>query len=383
MNQTKFEKQKSEYQKSQEDVKNTLIDLEEKLIESDKFHQKVIAKTNAAIKIKMLEKKSNFKNHYYLKKVAARKRLTISMAGETLGKVIINRVLNGIFIAIMAIIILFPLYWMVITSFKTFEHVNPTFNETLWPREWSIEAYRTMFDYMTTSGKATVPVSRFLFNSFLVSSLSSGTQIIVSLIGGFALFNWKTKLNPFFMIIMFSLMMIPGESLLLGKYIFAINLGWENNILALIIPFIGNAFTIYLISNAFLALSPDLKRAAKIDGLSTFSYFIRIAIPGIASTIATSTIIAFISSWNSTLWPITIISLDSEIATIPMMLYGMINITGEAIKDFVEVPFAYDPINMKMAASVISILPIFIVFVVFNKWIIKGLTKRSVGGGKG
>ncbi|WP_026389560.1 carbohydrate ABC transporter permease [[Acholeplasma] multilocale] len=383
MNQSKFDLQKQQFENDQIAINDIVKEADEKLLDIDNKFHRLFIKMGTSINIKFKTKISKLTNNYYLRKVEARKRITVSMAGETLGKRIVNKTINGFFIFIMAIIILFPLYWMVITSFKTFADVNPTLNETLWPKHWSLEAYTTMFTYMTESGKASIPVSRFLTNSFSVAGLSAITQMTVSLIGGFALYNWKTKLNPFFMVIMFSLMMIPGESLLLGKYIFAIDLGWENSMLALIVPFIGNAFTIYLISNAFSSLSPDLKRAAKVDGLSTFSFFIRIAIPGIASTIATSMIIAFIQSWNSVLWPITIMDQDSTMATIPMMLYGMINITGEAIKDFVEVPFAYDPINMKMAASVISILPIFIVFVVFNKWIIKGLTSRNGGGGKG
>jgi len=323
-----------------------------------------------------LKTRNYFMDKPYLRGVAKKKRFTLMMAGESFWKSFTRRFFQGLFLFIMAVIIIFPFYWMLMTSFKPFSDVSPTLKETLWPKHWSLEAYQELFKYVDQGGVTqSISIGRYFWNTIYIAFLSTLCQMIVSLFGGFAIFNWKTKFNTFFMVLMFALIMVPGEALLLGRYIFAIRLGWKDTVLALIVPYIGNVYTIYLLSNAFETTGKDLKKASKVDGLSTFKYFYKIAIPAIKSTIITSMIISFIEGWNSTLWPVMIMKDGSQHATIPMLLYGIINITGGDISR--DLSTLQNPVNFKMAASVLSILPIVIIFIIFNKPIIKGISNRG------
>lgn len=318
----------------------------------------------------------------YLKAVERKKRFTLSMVGEVWWKKAISKTFQYLFLAIILFVIIFPFYWMITTSFKPFSDVDPTVKETFWPKHWTVDAYKKLFQYVSASGQTEhVSVGLFFGNSIYIALISTICEMVVSLLGGFAIYNWKTKFNKAFMIFMFALIMVPGEAMLLGRFIFAIQLGWKDSVFALVVPFIGNVYTVYLFSSAFSAMSPDLKKAAKIDGLSTFKFFWKIAIPAIKSAIVTSIIISFISAWNSTLWPVMIMTNNSKHATIPMLLYGMLSITGADISQ--DLASIQNPINFKMAASVISIVPILAIFIVFNRPIIKGLTSKSLNGAKG
>jgi len=376
MVQEKFETLQTNYLKREAQIQQTREKCEEEKIQTSNFVGIFISIKYFFI-LWALKLNAKVRNRRYLKKVEQKKRFTLTLAGESFWKKFWVKLGQGIFLFIMVIIIIFPFYWMLMTSFKPFDDVQPTLKETLWPKHWSLEAYQELFKYVDSGGATqTIKIGRYFWNTIYISFLSTITQTAVSLLGGFAIFNWKTKLNPIFMGIMFSLIMIPGEAMLLGRFIFAVQLGWRDNILALIVPYIGNVYTIYLMSNAFSVTGKDLKKASKVDGLSTFKYFYKIAVPAIKSTIVTTMIISFIEGWNSTLWPVMIMKDGSQHATIPMLLYGIINITGGDI-DPIRLSGLQNPVNFKMAASVLSILPIVLVFIIFNKPIIRGISNRG------
>ncbi|AAT75382.1 sn-glycerol-3-phosphate ABC transporter permease component [Mesoplasma florum L1] len=354
---------------------------ESKIVVEANFFKRIWLKFCLSLFLFWNKKHFKIKHAFYIRSVNKRKDKTIKMAGDVWYRRIGSNLSNYTVLIIMLIAMIFPFYWMLITSFKPYSEVDTGVMESLWPKHWTLQAYKDMFTFVNNSGgRESIPFSRFFFNSLFIALVSTLVQLSVSVIGGFAIYNWRTKFNSLFMIIMFSIMMVPGEAMLLGRYWIAVQMQWRDTLFALIVPFIGNVFTIYLMSNAFYGLNRDLKRAAKVDGLSSFQYFMKIALPAVSATILTSFIISFIESWNSVLWPITVIDNQSgQWRTIPMLLYSLMNVSGMTSEEF---PIA-DPINVKMAASILAILPMIIVFIVFNKWIINGLTKRSVGGTKG
>ncbi|WP_339022874.1 carbohydrate ABC transporter permease [Spiroplasma endosymbiont of Crioceris asparagi] len=318
----------------------------------------------------------NFLSRNLNREIERKKLITLSLAGENIWIKWFKKLIQATTLLFFSILLIFPFYWMLMSSFKHPDDINPTFNETLWPKHWTLNAYKELFNYVNGDGqRSSISIKTFLLNSFYISGISTFFQVIISLIGGFAIYNWKTKFNKIFLMIMFSLLMIPGEALMIGRYIFIVSLGWNNMMIALIAPFVANVYTIYLMSNAFSTLPKDLKNACKIDGLSTFKYFFKIAIPSIKSTIVTSVIISFIEGWNSTLWPVTVIRADGQSSTIPMLLYQIISLTGVDLSD--EYHSLIDPYNVKMAGCVITIMPMIIIFIVFNKWIIKGVSNRK------
>ncbi|ATQ35189.1 sn-glycerol-3-phosphate ABC transporter permease [Mesoplasma entomophilum] len=377
-NKSKRTIQKEKYENDLLNIEIKRNEKEQKIIITRSWFKRLWMNLMLSCFLKVSIKKVKINHFFYLRHVKRVKNKTLKMSGDVWYKRIWTNVSGYTFLFIMLIVMLFPFYWMIITSFKDYSEIDSGVKETLWPKHWTLTAYKDMFTYLDSNNQTkSIPFYRFFTNSLFIALMSTGFSLIVSVIAGFAIYNWRTKFNYVFMIIMFSIMMVPGEALILGRYWIAVKMQWKNNLLALVVPFIGNVFTIYLMSNAFYGLNRDLKRAAKIDGLSSFQYFVKIALPAVSATILTSFIISFIESWNSVLWPITIMDQDSNWRTIPMMLYALMNLTGDVNPEIFK---AQDPINVKMAASIMAILPMIIVFIVFNKWIINGLTKRDVGG---
>ncbi|ATZ17627.1 carbohydrate ABC transporter permease [Mesoplasma melaleucae] len=352
----------------------------EKAIYERNFFKKVSSNMKFNITLKMINIKFQLRNRIYLNHVKKTAKKTLTLSSDSLLKKAASKFLNAIVLLIVGIIILCPFYWMIITSFKTYPEVAPGIDQTIWPKVWSLQAYKDTLKVVKNMADLNdLNISRFFINSVVVALLSTLLQLFVSLLGGFAIYNWKTRFNSVFLIIIFSIMMVPGEALLMGRFVLISRMGWANTGLALIVPFIGNVFTIYLVANAFSALGSDLRKASKIDGLSNFQYFFKIATPAISATLVTAFITGLITSWNSILWPITIIDQNGTWTTIPMLLYKFLNITGQEVGN--NAP--NDPINVKMAACLICILPMIVLFVVFNRPIINGLTKRNSGGNKG
>ncbi|ASZ08787.1 hypothetical protein CK556_00190 [Mesoplasma chauliocola] len=381
---SKISNQKEKYEQHLNKFETKILEKEEKIVLSETFWITFILKVNLFFFKKYQPKMIYIFNWRYIRRTGKIKRKTLKMAGDVWYKNIVSGSVNWFVLILMFIVMIFPFYWMLVTSFKSNAEIDPSaqqsFFKMLWPESWNLSVYREMLDFISlTSSNQDVTFTRLFVNSFFIATISTLVQLGVSIVGGFAIYNWRTKFNSVFMIIMFSIMMVPGEAMLLGRYTIMIQMGWGNTLAALIVPFIGNVFTMYLMSNAFYSLNKDLKRAAKMDGLNSMQYFLKIALPAISATIITSFIISFIESWNSVLWPVTIMRDDTPWKTIPMMLYRMMQVSG--IEP--EIAIGYNPINMKMAASFLAILPMIIMFIVFNKWIINGLSKRGSSGSKG
>ncbi|AGY41091.1 binding-protein-dependent transport systems inner membrane component [Mesoplasma florum W37] len=375
----RFIKRKNNYKKDEEKLTQIITKYDQVSIYWSGFFKKNFIKFYLSIFIYIFKKYLNIKNRKYLKTIESRSKKTLKLAGDFWYKRIFLNLSTYSAILIMFIFLLFPFYWMLMTSFKPYSEVKPNILESLWPKEWSLQAYKDMFKYINAEGNQdSISIPRFFFNSLFVASISTILQLVVSVLAGFAIYNWRTKLNPLLLIIIFSIMMVPAESLLLGRYWITVQMQWKDTLMALIVPFIGNVFTIYLMSNAFYDLSKDLKRASKVDGLNTFQYFLKIAIPAVSGAIITAGIISFIDSWNAVLWPITVMDKDSgQWRTIPMLLYSIMYsngiIPGEQL----------NPNNIKMAACIISILPMVVIFLLFQKWIIRGLSRQGSNGSKG
>lgn len=375
----KFEKRKTKYEQALTRQKQYCSKNQKRILAQKNMFLKMYYQITFVFLNYAYKKIIKIKHRKYLKQVTKRNRKTLKLAGDFWYKKIFLNISTYSAIFLMFIFLIFPFYWMLITSFKPYSEVKPDFLESLWPKEWSLEAYKDMFKYINADGdQDSISIPRFFFNSLLVASISTILQLIVSVLAGFAIYNWRTKLNPLLLMIIFSIMMIPAESLLLGRYWIAVQMQWKDTLIALIVPFIGNVFTIYLMSNAFYDLNTDLKKATKIDGLNTFQYFLKIAIPAVSGAILTAGIISFIDSWNAVLWPITIMDKDSgQWRTIPMLLYSIMYsegiIPGEQL----------NPNNIKMAASIISIVPMVVIFLLFQKWIIKGFSKQGLSVNKG
>ncbi|AOG60860.1 sugar ABC transporter permease [Spiroplasma helicoides] len=321
------------------------------------------------------KKKNKIVNYKYNKLLEKQILFTNTMAGETFWKKFTRKSIQGTFLFFMAVIIIFPFYWMILTSVRGLDEFDPLSPTSFFPNSLTWDAYEKLFEYVGgSSSMFKVTMQRFFINSILISFATTILQLLVSVVAGFGLANWKTKPQGVILIVMFATVMVPGEAMIIGQYIYIVQLGLKNTFWSLVVPFISNVFSIYLMANAFSNVGRSVKSAAKVDGLSTFKYFWKVALPSVRSTIVTSFIISLISSWNAVLWPTMVLGSNSEWVTLPMLLWNLMSVQGGIPGDLLE-NYARDPQNLKMAGAVASILPMIIIFVFANKLIIKGISR--------
>ncbi len=313
------------------------------------------------------QQKQNFFTRKWLKYRHQKvKQRTMQMAGDKRITKNINIMWRTIFLIVMVIVVAFPFYWMLITSFKTDGELDPTKVPTIWPRIWTIASYQDLL------GSNSLNVGRFIFNSFLVAFLSTILKLVICSIAAFALSYYNSRFREFFFVIMLATMMIPGEAIIIGQLIFVLQVNWDESLAALVIPFVASVFTIYMLRQAFESIPQSIYNTAKVDGASTFKIFFTIALPLIKPTLWKSGIISFIASWNSVLWPTIVLDADSRWATIPMLLWQLTKITGN---DQLNTTTLMDPQNLKMAGAIMTIAPMFILDIIAKKHSIKGITR--------
>jgi len=271
-------------------------------------------------------------------------------------KIILDILSYSILIA-GSLMMLAPFLWMISTSLKT---ADATF---VMPPKW-IPDNITFINYKNVINS--FPMFRFLFNSIFISvTITLGQLLICSMAAYvFARIEFKGR-NALFLIYLGTLM-IPSQATLTPQYILMNYLGWVNTYKALILPGMFSAFGTFLMRQYFLTIPRSLEEAAFIDGASHLRVFFKIIMPLSKPGLATLTITSFMESWNSFLWPLIITSDDKHI-TLPLALTRM---QGRWHTDY----------NLLMAGTLITVIPILIVYLLAQKQFIKGITMTGIKG---
>ena len=273
---------------------------------------------------------------------------------------IVSKVLVYIFLVLVAISVVFPFYWMVITSLKTDYEYNQLVPTVYVTYGFDFENYAQA-----------IQVGNFLRNlgnTLLVAVVSTllSTVIIVLAAFAFARLEFKGK-NTLFMALL-ATMMVPGELFTITNYATVSNLGWTNSLTALIVPFLVSVFYIYLLRNTFKQIPDSLYYAAKVDGTSDLKYLVKVMLPMSSSTIISIVILKIMGSWNAYIWP-RLVNKNEEWRLISNWLTnGFVDEQG-----LVNYP-------MKMAGVVIVSLPLLIMFILFRKYIMRGVSKSGIKG---
>ena len=272
----------------------------------------------------------------------------------------IGRALIYLFLVIWAILVLFPFYWMLLTSVKT----QAAFNSEIVPSFWT--PHPTIENY--TSAFTTVPLGRYFLNTviFTVATTALMMLVIVPAAFGFARLEFKGK-NAVFALFL-SLMMIPTELVIITNYVTIVNWNMRNTYLGLILPSVTSIFYIYLLKENFESIPNELYSAAKVDGTSDLKYLLKVMIPIAQPTIVTIVILKVIECWNSYVWP-RLITYDQN--------YFLVS---NGIQQIRESGFGRDNVPAMMAAVVVISLPLIALFLVFRKKIMAGVSR---GGTKG
>lgn len=322
----------------------------------------------------LVEKKTytDFSNEHIDKKIV----LSIAEAGKTVESIqkaekvgrIISTIFTYIFIVALAIIIIFPFYWMIITSLKQNEEINSTV-QTFFPNivMWTnyIYVFQT-FDFGT-----------YMINTIVVGAFSTLGTLITTILGAFAFARLKFKGRDALFAIFLMTMMIPGEMMVISNYITVAAFGWIGSgqtlveaYAAMIVPFWISVFYIYLLRQNFKQIPNELYLAAKVDGKSDWNYLWKVMVPLAAPTLISITILKFMGTWNSYVWP-NLVTNDVSYRLISNGLRG---------SSFQDLEAGRTEYGYQMAATVIVTVPLFLLFVFFRKYIMKGVGRAGIKG---
>ncbi len=275
-------------------------------------------------------------------------------------KNIILKVLVYIFLIIWAIVVLFPFYWMILTSLKSYSAYNGEYIPKFFTLSPTLENYFEAF--------SSVPLARYFLNTLIFTLITTALMLIVVVLAAFAFARLNFKGKDFTFTAFLSLMMIPSELVIITNFVTITNLGLRNTFTGLILPSVTSVFYIYLLKENFEQIPDSLYKAAKVDGTSDLKYLFKVMIPICKPTIVTVVILKVIECWNAYVWPRLIT--DNE----------MYYLVSNGIQTIRESGFGRENIPAMMAAVVLISIPLIILFLVFHKKIMEGVSR---GGTKG
>lgn len=274
-------------------------------------------------------------------------------------KAVLNAVIY-IFLGLWAIMVLFPFYWMLLTSVKSYasynaEHIPQFF--TLTP---TLQNYADAF--------TAVPLAQYFINTIIFTVATTALMLVVIVPAAFAFARLEFRGKNLLFTLFLSLMMIPNELVIITNFQTITNWDMRNTFLGLILPSVTSIFYIYLLKENFAQIPDELYYAAKVDGTSDFKYLWRVMLPISRPTIVTITILKVIECWNSYVWPRLIT--DDE-------AYYLVS---NGIQEIRENGFGRENIPAMMAAVVVISVPLIVLFLVFRNKIMEGVAR---GGTKG
>lgn len=271
-----------------------------------------------------------------------------------------STIIKYFFLILWALAVLFPFYWMILTSFKSYGAYNGEYIPKLFVVNPTIENYVNAF--------TAVPLAKYLLNTLIFTVSTTAIMCIVTILAAFAFSRLEFKGKNLLFTLFLSLMMIPNELVIITNYVTITDLNLRNTFLGLILPSVSSIFNIYLLKENFESIPDELYKAAKVDGTSDFKYLTKVMIPICMPTIITIIILKAIECWNSYVWP-RLITDDEN--------YFLVS---NAIQTIRESGFGRENIPAMMAAVVVLSIPLIIVFLLFHNKIMEGVSR---GGTKG
>ena len=287
-------------------------------------------------------------------KVAARQRTTK----------IITQVLLYAFLVAMALVVLFPFYWMIISSLKTFDEYSepiPTFI----PQILDFANYKEAFKVGN--------LARLFLNTTYVGIVSTLLSLVITILSAFAFARLEFKGKNALFAALLATMMIPGELFTITNYQTIISFGWWDTFHALIWPFLVSVFYIYLLRQNFMQVPNELYLAAKVDGIRDFKYLWKVMIPLALPSIISITILKMMGAWNSYMWPKLVTNPNSNVHKLITNGLREMDFSEDGNQGRIDYP-------RQMAAVTMVSIPLFMVFVFLRKYIMKGVSRSGIKG---
>ena len=265
-----------------------------------------------------------------------------------------------ILLTLWALMVLFPFYWMILTSLKSYSAYNSEYIPQLYTLAPTLQNYVDAF--------TAVPLSRYLLNTLIFTVVTTGIMLLVTVLAAFGFARLSFRGRDLVFTLFLALMMIPSELVVITNYVTITNWGLRNSFAGLILPSVTSVFYIYLLRENFAQVPDELYYAAKVDGTSDLKYLWKVMLPICRPTIVTITILKVIECWNSYVWPRLIT--DNE-------AYYLVS---NGIQSIRENGFGRENIPAMMAAVVVISVPLIVLFLIFRNKIMEGVSR---GGTKG
>lgn len=277
----------------------------------------------------------------------------------------VKRVLKDIVLYLIltffALFTLIPFYWMISTALKTSEELVlvPT---TFYPHQIDWTSFKSVF-----AGENSILI-RYMFNTILVGCATTVISVCITVLAAFAFARLSFKGRYLIFALLLATMMIPGEMMIITNFTTVAAWGWLDSYTALIIPFTASVFYTFFLRQNFKQIPDELYYAAKVDGNSDFMYLFKVMIPIAKPSIITITILSMIGSWNAYIWPRTV----SQGYTMKLVTDGIMSLFSSEVGENVD--------NQIMAAATVVSIPLLLAFVIFKKYIMRGVSRAGIKG---
>ncbi len=295
--------------------------------------------------------------------VLAERDLAQTKTSQKITKFIVQFLLYA-FLCTMALIVIFPFYFMIISSLKTIDEYQLSI-PTLFPKFLDWQNYGEVFR------NEDLQLATLFGNTVFVGLVSTILSLVVTVLSAFAFARLEFKGKNVLFAALLGTMMIPGELFTITNYATVYYFGWMNTYTALIIPFLVSIFYIYLLRQNFLQIPNELYLAAKVDGTSDIKYLWKVMIPLALPQLISITILKMMGAWNSYMWPNLVTKVTSE-KNLSLITNGLRNAFTDA-SGVTDIP-------VQMAAVALVSLPLFLVFIFLRKYIMKGVSRSGIKG---
>ena len=286
------------------------------------------------------------------------KDMTLETGRQRIVKILVKTGVYA-FLLLMALIVLFPFYWMISSSLKSLAEYRMSV-PTFWPKTVMLSNYAEAF--------TTANLGRLFLNTMYVGIVSTLLSLVITVLSAFAFARLEFKGRDTMFGAMLATMMIPGELFTITNYSTVTQLGWIGSFDALIFPFLVSVFYIYLLRQNFMQIPNELYLAAKVDGTSDLKYLWKVMIPLALPTLISITILKMMGAWNSYVWPRLVANDEAH----RMITNGLRNAFTDTSGD-VNYP-------VQMAAVAIVSAPLFMVFLFLRKYIMSGVSRSGIKG---
>lgn len=273
---------------------------------------------------------------------------------------IVRKAIIYLFLGIWALAVLFPFYWMLLTSFKSYGAYNSEYIPKLYTLAPTFQNYIDAF--------TSVPLADYFINTVIFTVITTAVMLSVTVPAAYAFSRLNFRGKDIVFTLFLALMMIPSELVVITNYVTITDFGLRNTFTGLILPSVTSVFYIYLLKESFAQVPNELYYAAKVDGTSDLKYLLKVMLPICRPTVVTVTILKVIECWNSYVWP-RLVTDDPA--------YFLVS---NGIQEIRENGFGRENIPAMMAAVVVISVPLIVLFIIFRKKIMSGVARGGLKG---